>query len=205
MAFHWGDPLADRSLGARLAAYRTYQPRATPPAGLIADVAYQVHDTVVGPLVLAVGERGVLACSYQPEQAVTARLAEVVSAVVVRDPRRTDPLRRQIDQYLAGRRRRFDIEVDLRLASPFAHEVLDVLTSVPYGTTISYTQLAARIGRSGASRAVGTVLGTNPVCIVLPCHRVLRAGGGLGGYAGGIEAKIHLLTLEGIPTDQPRP
>ena len=165
--------------------------------GLV-DVAYTVADSAIGRLVLAVTDRGLVACSYAAEDDVLGRLAARVSPRVLRVPRRLDEVRRQLDDYLAGRRRAFDLPVDLALAGDFGRAVLTATARVPYGRTASYADIAAGAGRPAAVRAVGNALGANPVCVVVPCHRVLRTGGGLGGYAGGVEVKERLLRLEGV-------
>lgn len=176
---------------------RRFEPPISPPSLPDGDVAYAVHDTPVGPLVLAVDRTGTaIACSYDAEDAVAGRLARLVSPLVLRVPRRLDGVRRQLDDYFAGRRRDFDLPVAPRLATPFGQRVLGALREVPYGTTTTYGDLAGRIGAPGASRAVGNALGSNPVCLLLPCHRVLRSDGSVGGYAGGTAAKTALLELE---------
>ncbi|HEY6795613.1 MAG TPA: methylated-DNA--[protein]-cysteine S-methyltransferase, partial [Kineosporiaceae bacterium] len=125
------------------------------------------------------------------------RLARAVSPSLVRGGRALDPARRQLEEYLAGRRRQFDVRVDLALASPFQRSVLTALADrVGYGGTASYGDLARAVGRPAASRAVGSALNHNPVCVVVPCHRVVAASGALTGYAGGLAAKRHLLELE---------
>jgi methylated-DNA-[protein]-cysteine S-methyltransferase len=164
-------------------------------AGLL-DVAYSDVDSPVGRLTLAVGETGLLACSFEPGEVLAERLAAAVSPRVLRSPARTDGVRRALDAYFGGARRGFDVPVDLRLATPFAREVLRAAAEVPYGRTATYADLAGRIGRPSAARAVGGALGSNPVCVVVPCHRILRTGGALGGYAGGLSAKRWLLDLE---------
>jgi methylated-DNA-[protein]-cysteine S-methyltransferase len=182
---------------ARLRAFDT---DLRPPRLPAADVAYAIHDATIGRLVLAVESSGtVLACSYDSEETVTARLARAVSPRVIRDPLRCDPVRRQLDEYLSGHRREFDVAVDPVLATPFARRVLKALTRVPYGATSDYGTIARAIGSPGAARAVGNALGANPVCVLLPCHRILRGDGTLGGYAGGIAAKELLLRTEAQP------
>ncbi len=168
-----------------------------PPRLPDADVAYIVHPTTVGPLVLAVdGQGAVLCCSYDDEQQVTEHLARAVSPRVLRQGRRLDPLRRQLDEYLAGQRRSFALAVNLALASDFTRRILEALPDLAYGTTASYVALAERAGAPRAARAVGNALGVNPVCILVPCHRVTRSDGSPGGYAGGPTAKQMLLDLE---------
>ncbi len=168
-----------------------------PPALPASDVAYALHDTSLGRLVVAVDAAGSLvACSYDPEAQVAERLARTVSPRVLRQPARLDDVRRQIDEYVAGTRRGFDLATSAVSATPFARTVLAALARVPYGATTTYHALATAIGAPRASRAVGNALGANPLVIVVPCHRVLRGDGSLGGYAGGLPAKRALLALE---------
>ena len=188
-------------LEARLRGYPAAE-QAKPPQ-LHGDVAYVAHDTPVGRLLLAARSDGrLLASSYAPDDAtqdaVLARLAQRVSPRVLRDPRALDGARTAMDDYLDGRRFAFeDIEVDLALATPFQRAVLPALRSgTAYGERTSYGALAATVGRPSAARAVGAALGANPLCIVLPCHRVVAADGALTGYAGGLAAKEYLLDLE---------
>jgi len=179
---------------------RALQTPLEPPVLAAGDVFYATHPTQVGSLLLAVDGAGtVLACCYGSEESVTGQLAAHVSPRVLRAPSRLDPLRRELDDYLAGRRRDIDLPVSLALASPFTQRVLTGLRQVPYGTTTHYGQLARAVGAVGAGRAVGRALGANPVCIVLPCHRVVRSDGTPGGYAGGPAAKRTLLALEAAP------
>ena len=165
-------------------------------AGLL-DVAIDAVDTPVGRLVLAATEAGVITCSYRDQDEVAARLASAVSPRVLRAPARLDPVRRELDEYFAGRLTRFTAPVDLRLASEFGRRVLTALGGIGYGTTTTYGTLAGHLGRPSAGRAVGHALGANPVCVIVPCHRVVGADGRLTGYAGGVEAKQLLLNLEG--------
>jgi methylated-DNA-[protein]-cysteine S-methyltransferase len=165
-------------------------------AGLL-DVAIDAVDTPVGRLVLAATEAGVITCSYHDQDEVASRLAVAVSPRVLRAPARLDPVRRELDEYFAGRLTRFTAPVDLRLATEFGRRVLTALGGIGYGTTTTYGTLASRLGRPSAARAVGHALGANPVCVIVPCHRVVGADGRLTGYAGGVEAKRLLLNLEG--------
>ncbi|HEY7527414.1 MAG TPA: methylated-DNA--[protein]-cysteine S-methyltransferase [Candidatus Limnocylindria bacterium] len=167
-------------------------------AGL-ADVAYGTMDSPVGPLLVAVTDRGLVRVAFSSERSeeVLAELASRVSPRVLRDPARTDEIRRELDEYFAGQRRRFDVRVDWSLVRGFAQGVLRATARVPFGTTTTYRQMAEAAGSPRASRAAGNALGSNPIPIVVPCHRVLHSGGGLGGYAGGLERKRTLLTLEG--------
>jgi methylated-DNA-[protein]-cysteine S-methyltransferase len=162
------------------------------------DVAYDLVDTPLGQLLVAVTERGLCEISYDPEPEREAEsLARAFGARVLRSPRPTDEARRQLDEYFAGKRRRFDLPIDLSATREFAHTVLDELARVPYGELTTYGTLAAKAGRPRAARAVGTVMNRNPVPIVLPCHRVVGSTGALTGYGGGLDRKRTLLELEG--------
>jgi methylated-DNA-[protein]-cysteine S-methyltransferase len=162
------------------------------------DVAYELHDTPVGRLFVAVTDHGVCEIHFDPDPDVEAeRLARAFGPRVLRSPRPTDEARRQLDEYFAGKRREFDLAVDLRPAREFGRAVHDELARVPYGEVTTYGTLAARAGRPRAARAVGTVMNRNPVPIVLPCHRVVGSTGSLVGYAGGLDRKRTLLELEG--------
>lgn len=160
------------------------------------DVAFGTADTPVGRLVLAVTGRGVVACSYENEHVVFERVARTVGSFIGPDPRRLDPLRRELDAYFAGRLRAFTTAVDWRLATPFARTVLQKTTAVPYGSVTTYHEIAAQIGRPQAVRAVSNALTGNPVCIIVPCHRAVESAEVLGNYSGGQAAKEHLLRLE---------
>lgn len=162
------------------------------------DVAYELHDTPVGRLLVAVTDQGVCEISYDADpDAEAERLARLFGSRVLRSPRPTDEARRQLDEYFAGKRHEFELEVDLRPTREFAHAILDELARVPYGEITTYGTLAARAGRPRAARAVGTIMNRNPVPIVLPCHRVVGATGALVGYGGGLDRKRQLLELEG--------
>jgi len=166
--------------------------------GLV-DVAVARTDSPIGSLWLAATPAGLVRVGF-PREADTfvADVAASLSPRVVELPTRLDAVRRQLDEYFAGRRTHFDIPVDLGLAKGFRRIVLERLyAEVGYGQTLSYLELAARAGSPKASRAVGSAMATNPVPIVVPCHRVLRTGGHLGGYGGGLEVKRWLLALEG--------
>ena len=165
----------------------------------ILDVAYRTVDTPVGPLLLAATEQGLIRVAYpnQGHDAVLQALADRVSPRVLHAPARLDPVARQLDDYFAGRRRQFDLPLDWRLSTGFRSTVLHHLaTDVDYGRTASYAALAALAGNPKAVRAVGTACATNPLPVVVPCHRVVRADGAIGDYAGGVEAKRALLRLE---------
>lgn len=163
----------------------------------LVDVAWAVEDTPIGPLTLAATPKGLVRVGFGGEDDVLPELAAEVSPRVVRLPARLDALRRQLDEYFAGRRRHFDVALDRRLSHGYRLAVLEELSRVPFGETVSYKDLAERTGNPKASRAVGTAMATNPIPIVVPCHRVLRTGGALGGYGGGLDTKVWLLQHEG--------
>ena len=167
-------------------------------AGL-ADVAYGSMDSPVGELLVAVTERGLVRVAFasEPGDEVLEELAARVSPRVLRLPGRTDAARRELDEYFAGDRRRFDLPLDWSLVRGFAQGVLRATAGVPFGAVTTYRQMAEAAGSPRASRAAGNALGSNPIPIVVPCHRVLHSGGGLGGYAGGLDRKRYLLSLEG--------
>jgi methylated-DNA-[protein]-cysteine S-methyltransferase len=162
------------------------------------DVAYELHDTPVGELLIAVTERGVCEIHYDADpDAEPERLARLFGTRVLRSAPPTDEVRRQLDEYFAGRRQEFELEVDLGPAREFGRAVLEQLSRVPYGELTTYGTLAGRAGRPRAARAVGTIMNRNPVPIVLPCHRVVGSTCSLVGYAGGLDRKRKLLELEG--------
>jgi methylated-DNA-[protein]-cysteine S-methyltransferase len=176
---------------------RAFLERAT-AEGLV-DVAYAVADTPIGPLFVAVTERGLVRISFgRDDDEVLHELAARLSPRVLAAPGRTDDVRRQLDEYFAGRREEFDLQLDRSLSHGFRRKVLEELSHVGYGHVTSYRALAEQAGNPKASRAVGTAMATNPIPIVVPCHRVLRTGGGLGGYGGGLDTKRWLLQLEGV-------
>jgi methylated-DNA-[protein]-cysteine S-methyltransferase len=160
--------------------------------GLV-DVRYDLVDSPVGELLVAATDRGLCRISYTVE-GQDESLARTFGARVLRVP--LDDVRRELDEYFAHRRESFDLPIDLRVA-PFHESVLRELARVPYGRTVTYGSLAAQVGRPRAARAVGTVMHTNPIPIVLPCHRVIGANGSLTGYGGGLHVKRALLELEG--------
>jgi methylated-DNA-[protein]-cysteine S-methyltransferase len=178
------------ALTARLAV-------AADDAGLL-DVAFTTVDTPVGPLLLAATPEGLVRVAYASEDhdAVLQSLADRISPRVLRAPARLDAAVRQLEEYFAGRRTAFDLPLDFRLSAGFRRDVLSHLREVAYGTTASYAALAAAAGSPRAVRAVGTACATNPLPVVVPCHRVVRSDGALGNYVGGAAAKRALLTLE---------
>jgi len=165
--------------------------------GLV-DVGFDIVESPVGELFVAVSDRGLAAISYDtvPDEQLE-RLARIAGPCVLRSPRAVDVARRELDEYFEGKRRAFDLTLDLRALPPFTVTVLHELARVPYGETTTYGALASRVGRPRAARAVGTVMNRNRIPIVLPCHRVVGASGDLVGYGGGLERKTALLTLEG--------
>jgi methylated-DNA-[protein]-cysteine S-methyltransferase len=170
-------------------------------AGIL-DVAYRTLDTAVGTLLLAATDQGLVRVAYDRENhdMVLEGLARKISPRILRAPARLDPVTRQLEEYFAGTRRAFDIALDLRLASGFRLDVLRHLTDIGYGHTESYTQVATAAGSPRAVRAVGSACARNPLPVVVPCHRVVRADGSFGGYVGGPDAKHTLLGLEGVTT-----
>lgn len=164
--------------------------------GLV-DVSFDVAETPIGPLLLATTERGLCKISFDPEPEQEAeRLARTFGARVLRAPRQVDPVRRELDEYFEGRRRTFELPIDLRGREGFARTILDFLAQVPYGEVVTYKSLAVKAGNPRAARAVGTIMNRNPIPIVLPCHRVVGSSGSLVGYGGGLERKRRLLDLE---------
>lgn len=163
------------------------------------DVAFTVVDSPLGPLVAATTPRGLVRLAFEDGQLdeLLTDLAQRVSPRLLEAPARLDPARRELDEYFAGRRERFDLAVDLRLTQGFRRRVLQAARRIPFGGTGTYTRMAAGAGSERAVRAAGSALGANPIPIVVPCHRVLRADGSLGGYGGGLDRKRFLLELEG--------
>jgi methylated-DNA-[protein]-cysteine S-methyltransferase len=183
------DPGSLRSALARRAA----------DEGLL-DVAYGTLESPIGTLTVMVTARGLVRLSYPGEgvQEQLQQLADRVSPRILEAPERTDEVRRQLDAYFAGTRLAFDVPIDWRLVRGFAGDVLRATASIPFGSVSSYREVATAAGSPNAYRAAGNALGSNPIPIVVPCHRVLHAGGGLGGYTGGLERKRYLLQLEGV-------
>jgi methylated-DNA-[protein]-cysteine S-methyltransferase len=164
------------------------------------DVAYAPLDTPLGVATVAATDRGLVRVMLPNEDRESGlkRIAREVSPRILEAPTRVDRARRELDEYFAGRRRGFDLDVDLRLLhGEFYRRVLEALGGVGFGQTLTYGEIAARAGNPRAHRAAGTAVGSNPVPIVVPCHRVIRSGGELGNYGGGPEMKRFLLELEG--------
>lgn len=162
------------------------------------DIAYSTVDSPVGKLLLAATERGIVRVAFEVENhdAVLQLLAEKLSPRILFSPDRLDPAARELDEYFAGTRHEFDLPVDFSLSRGFRLNVLEHLPRIPYGHTESYAQVALATGSPRAVRAVGTACATNPLPVVLPCHRVVKSDGSFGNYLGGTEAKRALLALE---------
>lgn len=167
-------------------------------AGVL-DVAYRTIDSPVGELLLAATEAGLVRVAYRIEgfDQVLSALAARVSPRILAAPRRLDGVVRQLDEYFTGRRSHFEVSLDFALSTGFRQVVQHYLPQIAYGRTATYKQVAESVGNPRAVRAVGTACATNPLPVVVPCHRVLRTDGSLGGYVGGARAKATLLTLEG--------
>jgi len=168
------------------------------PTGQPIEVVHHTVDSPLGPLLLAATPTGLVRVAFALEDhdTVLVRLAETVSPRVVAAPGRLDEAARQFDAYFAGRGRALDVPLDMRLSRGFRRAVLDRLRAIPYGTTTTYTAIAGELGNPRAARAVGTACATNPLSVVVPCHRVVRADGVIGHYLGGTWAKHALLDLE---------
>ncbi|HWY18007.1 MAG TPA: methylated-DNA--[protein]-cysteine S-methyltransferase [Solirubrobacteraceae bacterium] len=181
---------AARRLGERIAA-----------EGL-ADIDYAPVDSPFGTLYAATTRRGLVRLAF-PEESLDEflqRLAHRLSPRILAAPAALDPVKRELEEYFAGSRRRFDLPLDWSLITPFAKRVLRKTAAIPYGGHLSYAEVATEAGSPRGARAAGNALGSNPIPIVIPCHRVLHSGGGLGGYGGGLERKRYLLELEGALT-----
>jgi methylated-DNA-[protein]-cysteine S-methyltransferase len=169
----------------------------------LADVVYAPVDSPFGELLLAATGRGLVRLAFPEENvdSVLERISQRVSPRIVEAPGRLQEARRELDEYFAGRRHSFELALDWSLVGgPFGRKVLRVTSEIPYGGVLSYREVAADAGSPRGSRAAGNALGSNPMPIVVPCHRVLHSGGGLGGYGGGVERKRWLLELEGALT-----
>jgi methylated-DNA-[protein]-cysteine S-methyltransferase len=164
------------------------------------DVAYRTVDSPVGSLLLAATPHGLVRVAYASENhdAILAKLATRLSPRVLHAPARLDAAARELDEYFAGRRRTFDLPLDFQLSHGFRRAVLTHLRDIAYGRTESYSVVAAATGNPAAVRAVGTACATNPLPVVVPCHRVIRSDGTLGGYIGGAGAKQTLLAMESV-------
>jgi len=166
--------------------------------GGLETVGYRVIDSPLGPLWIAVGPKGVLAIHYgdAPSHGELARIVRTYGPGVLPDARKADPVARELEQYFNGKRRAFDVAFDLAGLTDFQRRILAATARVPFGDVSTYAKVAAWAGSEKASRAAGQALGSNPIPIVVPCHRVLASDGTMGGYSGGLEAKRVLLRLE---------
>jgi methylated-DNA-[protein]-cysteine S-methyltransferase len=164
----------------------------------VLDLAYRIVDSPVGPLLLAATEKGLVRVAYASEDhdIVLQALADKISPRVLQAPGRLEAAARELDEYFAGRRQGFDLPLDWRLSAGFRRTVLTHLPEISYGQTASYAAVARIAGNPKAVRAVGTACATNPLPVIVPCHRVVRSDGSIGGYLGGPGAKRTLLTLE---------
>jgi methylated-DNA-[protein]-cysteine S-methyltransferase len=186
------DPDAAAAAAARFAAR----------FGAQADVGYAELDSPVGPLVVAGTRRGLARVAYADfhggVDAVLDELAETLSPRILEDRARLATVARELEEYFEGRRTAFDVPLDWGLTKGFGRRILQATADIPFGATSTYRGVAAGAGNERAVRAAGNALGRNPLPIVVPCHRVLRTGGALGGYTGGLERKVRLLALEGV-------
>jgi methylated-DNA-[protein]-cysteine S-methyltransferase len=193
--------------GARAASERAARglAAAAERRGLL-DVATATVDSPLGTLLAAGTSRGLVMLAYDDASldARLERLARDVSPRILDSPERLDPVRRQLEEYFEGRRRRFEVPLDWSLSRGYAREVLRRTAEIPYGGASSYAEIAYLAGSPRGWRAAGNALGANPMPIVVPCHRVLASGGGIGGYTGGLDRKRFLLALEGVEPEGAR-
>jgi methylated-DNA-[protein]-cysteine S-methyltransferase len=169
----------------------------------VAELAYALVDAPVGRLVAAASPRGLVRIAYELENGgvdeILDQLAAKLSPSIVEAPARLDSVRRELDEYFEGRRRDFDLALDWGLVGAgFRRRVLEVTARIPFGSTSTYRDVANAAGSPRGFRAAGNALGSNPIPIVVPCHRVLASTGGLGGYTGGLDRKRLLLSIEGV-------
>lgn len=167
-------------------------------AALPAEIAYDQIDSPIGPLLVAATEDGLCRVSFGESDDELGSWAESLGRRSIHDSDELRPYARQLREYFAGERVRFDLPLDLSSATPFARRVLGATAAIPFGRLASYRDIAVGIGQPGATRAVGNALGSNPVPIVVPCHRVIRSNGAIGGYTGGLDIKWRLLAIEGV-------
>ncbi len=170
----------------------------------LADIGYGEVESPWGPLTAASTADGLVRLAFpeEPVDEVLERLAAKLSPRIVEAPTRFEQVRRELDEYFSGRRRDFDVPLDRVLMSAFAKKVLAATSAIPYGSVSTYTEMATEAGSPRGSRAAGNALGSNPIPVIVPCHRVLRTGGNLGGYGGGLDRKRWLLELEGALTPE---
>jgi methylated-DNA-[protein]-cysteine S-methyltransferase len=171
--------------------------------GLV-DIVYATVDSPFGTLTAAATETGLVRLAFpeEPLDEVLDRLVRKLSPRILEAPARLDRVRRELDEYFSGSRRDFDVPLDRVLMSNFAKKVLAATSAIPYGSVSTYTEMATEAGSPRGSRAAGNALGSNPIPVIVPCHRVLRTGGNLGGYGGGLDRKRWLLEMEGALTPE---
>jgi methylated-DNA-[protein]-cysteine S-methyltransferase len=188
-----GDLPGDSSRAAERFAERAAE------KGLV-DVAYALVDSPLGTLLAARTRRGLVELAYGGEQpdSLLVELSEKLSPRVLEAPGRLDDVRRQLEEYFEGRRTDFELPIDWSLSRGFTQRILQATAKVPFGELATYRDMASRAGNERAVRAAGNALGSNNMPIVVPCHRIVRTGGALGGYTGGLERKEYLLRLEGV-------
>jgi methylated-DNA-[protein]-cysteine S-methyltransferase len=167
------------------------------------DIAYTTTDSPLGPLLLAATKHGLVRIAYGDADAVLDQLARKLTPRILEVPKRLDVARRELDEYFSHDRTRFDVALDWALVSDFGRRVLGATARVPFGATATYGQMAAAAGNPKAARAAGRALNSNPIPIVVPCHRIVGASGALVGYAGGLDRKVSLLELEGRASPSP--
>jgi methylated-DNA-[protein]-cysteine S-methyltransferase len=165
-----------------------------------ADLAYGIVESPLGDLLLVSGPQGLVRLHYldEPLETELEELARRRSPRIVASRAAVAPWQRELDEYFEGRRQRFEAPLDWEQMPPFQRRVLHATAAIPFGGTSTYTGVATEAGNPRAQRATGNALGGNPLPIIVPCHRVLRTGGGFGGYTGGLERKHFLLALEGV-------
>jgi len=166
-------------------------------AGEMVDIAYTTIDSPLGELIIAATPKGLLRIGFENETGVLDDLAERVSPRILEYPARLERIRHELGEYFAGRRDRFEVPLDWGLIEGFRRRVLTVTAQIPYGGVATYQDVARRAGQPRGARAAGQALGGNPIPVIIPCHRVVRSGGGMGGYGGGTDRKEFLLRLEG--------
>lgn len=202
MTEHDDDPVPPAVPEPDLAAVAAATARFAQAAASDVDVAYDIVDTPVGEVLVAVTPRGLVRIAYTDwgggADPILDDLAARLSPRVLAAPARLDPVKRELDEYFAGRRTTFEVPIDWSLVVEFGRRVLQATYAIPFGGTSTYGEIAARAGNPRAARATGNALGHNPVPIVVPCHRVLAAGNKLGGYTGGTHRKEILLGVEGV-------
>jgi methylated-DNA-[protein]-cysteine S-methyltransferase len=162
------------------------------------DVALTTMDSPIGTLLLMATPKGLVRIAFEDENRdeVLGEVAMRLSPRILEAPRRLDPVRRELDRYFAGKLRDFEVPLDWSLSGDFARKVLRRTARIPYGSVASYGDVAVGVGTPRGARAVGNALGSNPIPVVVPCHRVVRTGGAIGGYGGGLPRKRWLLALE---------